>query len=60
MFSRIAKFRKSESYEDLDRVEMDITDPTMRQYAGIGESNPAPSSESGQQEEPPEGRYFSF
>jgi hypothetical protein len=57
MFSRIAKFRKSESYEDLDRVEMDITEPTMRQYAGIRESNPEPA-ESAPQAEPAEGRYF--
>ena len=36
MFARLTKSRKADNYEDLDgedRVEMDITDPTMRRYA---------------------------
>ena len=38
MFSHLTKFRKNRDYEDLDgqdRVEMDITDPEMRQYVGM-------------------------
>ncbi|WAR02689.1 SVOP-like protein [Mya arenaria] len=51
MFSRLAKFRRTgEEYEDLDRVEMDITEPAMRRYAGIGEGE-APSSEQAAQED---------
>lgn len=54
MFSRLAKFRKSDDYEDLegvDRVEMDITDPTMRQYAAM--ENPEPKEvESVSRDEP--------
>lgn len=38
MFSHLTKFRKNRDYEDLDgedRVDMDITDPAMRQYMGM-------------------------
>lgn len=57
MFSRLAKFRKSDDYEDLqgvDGVEMDITEPTMRQYAAM--DNPEPAvTEAATRDEPPEG-----
>jgi len=58
MFTRIAKFRKGEAYEDLDRVEMDITDPAMRNYAGIttdGEVQHHGDTVAEVREEPPEG-----
>ena len=38
MFNRLSKFRKLDEYEDLDgddQVEMDITDPAMRQHARL-------------------------
>lgn len=40
MFSRLVKFRKGEDYEDLDgeKIDMDITDPAMRQFAGIDQT----------------------
>lgn len=57
MFTRIAKFRKGDAYEDLDRVEMDITDPAMRSYAGIADtgSQPSETGTAEAREEPPEG-----
>ncbi|KAL4223272.1 hypothetical protein ACF0H5_016744 [Mactra antiquata] len=48
MFSRLVKLRKSEDYEDLegvDRVEMDITDPAMRNFARM-----EPTSDNGPEE----------
>ena len=62
LFSNFMKFRKSRDYEDLegdDRVDMDITDPEMRQYMGMedvggtGQSGAAGK----QQEEPAEGEF---
>lgn len=60
MFSHLTKFRRNRDYEDLegeDRVDMDITDPAMRQYMGMedtGSSGHTPT-ESRQQPEPSEG-----
>lgn len=63
MFSRLAKLRKSDDYEDLDgadRVEMDITDPAMRRYAGLGEPEPAITETVQPQEEPPDGKAHKY
>lgn len=62
MFSRLAKFRKSDDYEDLegvDRVEMDITEPTMREFAAM--DNPEPvMTKAVPRDEPPEGIELLF
>ncbi|XP_069135340.1 synaptic vesicle 2-related protein-like [Argopecten irradians] len=40
MFSRLVKYTKGDTYQDLDasqgeRIDMDITDPAMREFAGL-------------------------
>ncbi|XP_033747024.1 synaptic vesicle 2-related protein-like [Pecten maximus] len=40
MFSRLVKYTKGDAYQDLDasqgeRIDMDITDPAMREFAGL-------------------------
>ncbi|KAK3603262.1 hypothetical protein CHS0354_007593 [Potamilus streckersoni] len=42
MLSRFVKFRRGEEYEDLEgeaHADMDITEPEMREIAGMGESS---------------------
>ena len=64
MFSRLTKFRKTDEYEDLDglagvdKVEMDITDPAMRRYAGMGDSEAPEGDNVMQVDGEPEGIVF--
>ena len=62
LFSSLAKFRKGRDYEDLegeDRVDMDITDPAMRQYMGMEDVGGAGQSGGAgkQPDEPGEGEF---
>ena len=59
MFARFGKFRKNgDEYEDLDRVEMDITEPDMRRYAGMdgSDSNRDVAAENGAEPDTHEGK----
>ena len=62
MFSHLTKFRKRD-YEDLegeDRIDMDITDPAMRQYMGMEDDGSTTQSGAAAEShrEPPEGRNY--
>ena len=72
MLSRLVKFKKGDNYEDLegDQIDMDITDPKMRQIAStegsgdftdintLRERNSNPSYDSSHQGEPTEGKTW--
>lgn len=64
LFSSLAKFRKSRDYEDLegeDRVDMDITDPAMRQYMGMEDvSGAGQSGAAGKQPDEPAEETFTI
>ena len=63
MLQRLAKFRKSDEYEDLDGqagIDLDITDPVMQQYGGVVPPESEQTANSSALEatagEPPEGK----